>query len=167
MHLGCLRQWLGNKVSRKSTSYVEFLNYDNFSCELCKEELPIVFQIDGKGYNMLAENTVASNPYIIMEGIPSSKSSTKNNMTIKINFKGKNNLVLGRGHEADVRLEDVSISRQHCYINFINNRFELVDNKSKFGTLLKMQPGQKINLQENKLQIARMTLEMTKTCTVN
>jgi hypothetical protein len=39
-----------------------------------------------------------------MEGIPNSKSSTKNNLTIKINFKQKNKLVIGRGHETDVRL---------------------------------------------------------------
>lgn len=34
---------------------VEYLNYDNFSCELCKDELPTIFVVNGKSYNMLNE----------------------------------------------------------------------------------------------------------------
>lgn len=74
----------------------------------------------------------------MLEGIPNEKSSTKNNMTITIKFGEKNSLVIGRGHEADIKLEDVSISRQHCILKFTNRRFELIDNDSKFGTLIKI-----------------------------
>jgi hypothetical protein len=37
-----------------------------------------------------------------------------------------------------------------------------MDNDSKFGTLLKVEAGQKINMSNSKIQIARMTLEMQK-----
>ena len=43
-------------------------------------------------------------------------------------------LKLGRGHEADIRIADVSISRWHATIRFSNGSFLLEDNHSKFGT---------------------------------
>ena len=70
---------------------------------------------------------------------------------------------MGRGHEADVRLEDVSISRQHCLVTFVNGNFEISDNNSKFGTLIKVKAGESVNLNENKIQVARMTLEISST----
>jgi predicted component of type VI protein secretion system len=45
-------------------------------------------------------------------------------------------LKLGRGHESDVRIADVSISRCHATIRFSNGSFLLEDNNSKFGTLI-------------------------------
>ncbi len=43
---------------------------------------------------------------------------------------------LGRGHESDLRINDISVSRCHAIIKFENNKFMLEDNKSKFGTLV-------------------------------
>jgi pSer/pThr/pTyr-binding forkhead associated (FHA) protein len=43
---------------------------------------------------------------------------------------------LGRGHESDLRINDISVSRFHAKIKFENNKFMLEDNKSKFGTLV-------------------------------
>jgi|LakMenE01Jun11ns_1017448.scaffolds.fasta_scaffold8433878_1 hypothetical protein len=42
-------------------------------------------------------------------------------------------------------------------ITITNGNFELMDNNSKFGTLIKIEPHQKINLHRNKIQVARMT----------
>merc|ERR550537_1778044 len=62
-------------------------------------------------------------------------------------------LKLGRGHESDVRIADVSISRCHATIRFQRGQFLLEDNKSKFGTLVAMkkprllEPGANISIQ--------------------
>lgn len=42
----------------------------------------------------------------------------------------------GRGHESDVRIPDVSISRHHATIKFVEGAFFLEDHNSKFGTLV-------------------------------
>jgi pSer/pThr/pTyr-binding forkhead associated (FHA) protein len=44
---------------------------------------------------------------------------------------------LGRGHECEIRITDISVSRNHALIKFIDNSFTVFDNKSKFGTLIK------------------------------
>jgi pSer/pThr/pTyr-binding forkhead associated (FHA) protein len=45
---------------------------------------------------------------------------------------------LGRGHESDIRVSDISVSRCHALIKYSeeNGNFYLEDNLSKFGTLV-------------------------------
>lgn len=43
---------------------------------------------------------------------------------------------LGRGHESDLRINDISVSRCHAMIKFVDGKFVLEDNHSKFGTLV-------------------------------
>lgn len=43
---------------------------------------------------------------------------------------------LGRGHEADVKISDISVSRVHAQISMTPKGFLLDDNSSKFGTLV-------------------------------
>jgi hypothetical protein len=50
---------------------------------------------------------------------------------------GKNTFKLGRGHESDVRVSDISVSRCHAVLKYENDHhFYLEDNLSKFGTLV-------------------------------
>jgi pSer/pThr/pTyr-binding forkhead associated (FHA) protein len=43
---------------------------------------------------------------------------------------------MGRGHDAEIRINDISVSRCHAEIKFEKNAFCLADNSSKFGTLV-------------------------------
>lgn len=45
---------------------------------------------------------------------------------------------LGRGHDADIKLGDISVSRLHALMVMTEKGFVLKDNGSKFGTLLLM-----------------------------
>jgi len=45
---------------------------------------------------------------------------------------------LGRGHDSEVRISDISVSRFHAYIKYMNKKFVIFDNNSKFGTLIKL-----------------------------
>jgi hypothetical protein len=46
---------------------------------------------------------------------------------------------LGRGHDSDVLLSDVSVSRIHCLLSIENKNVFIEDNNSKFGTLVLIQ----------------------------
>ena len=46
--------------------------------------------------------------------------------------------IKGRGHQCEIRVSDISVSRVHAFIRFENGNFVIVDNNSKFGTLVKM-----------------------------
>lgn len=43
---------------------------------------------------------------------------------------------MGRGHESDLRINDISVSRCHALVKYKDGKFTLEDNVSKFGTLV-------------------------------
>jgi pSer/pThr/pTyr-binding forkhead associated (FHA) protein len=43
---------------------------------------------------------------------------------------------VGRGHDSDIRVSDISVSRYHARIKYQDGQFLLEDNTSKFGTLV-------------------------------
>jgi pSer/pThr/pTyr-binding forkhead associated (FHA) protein len=51
-----------------------------------------------------------------------------------------NNLLIvqGRVQECDIKLNDISVSRHHATIHIKNTSLQIVDNKSKFGTLVQV-----------------------------
>ena len=53
----------------------------------------------------------------------------------------KKSIKIGRGADSDVRVtEDISVSRNHAFIHRDGNgHYYLLDNKSKFGTLMQLQ----------------------------
>ncbi len=48
---------------------------------------------------------------------------------------------IGRGHESDVRLPDISVSRFHALIKLAHDGFYVEDHGSKFGTLALIRHG--------------------------
>lgn len=52
---------------------------------------------------------------------------------------GPEGIKLGRGHECQIRITDISVSRNHARIKMNADGFYLYDNKSKFGTLVRDQ----------------------------
>ncbi len=53
-----------------------------------------------------------------------------------VNMLHVNDIKLGRGHDADVRVTDISVSRFHASLRkTAKGYFVLEDNHSKFGTL--------------------------------
>ena len=66
---------------------------------------------------------------------------------------------MGRGHDSDVRINDISVSRTHSCLTLNNKKILLKDYKSKFGTLILVQ--NEIEVKENKLslQIGRSYFE--------
>ena len=71
--------------------------------------------------------------YIVIESV------TLQNIRIihVISMKERQFIRVGRGHDADIRVTDISVSRFHAKINRSEDgQFYVEDNKSKFGTLI-------------------------------
>lgn len=63
---------------------------------------------------------------------------------------------LGRGHDSDLRINDISVSRQHAVIRFKQDGFYLQDNMSKFGTLVLVRKRLPLNVSVTKaVQVGR------------
>jgi len=64
---------------------------------------------------------------------------------------------IGRGHDVDIRVTDISVSRFHAKINLNEDgHFYVEDNRSKFGTLVQIRkPQQLLKNKSNYLQMGR------------
>ena len=61
------------------------------------------------------------------------------NAIFVISLKLKDYLIIGRANNSDIRLKDVSVSRNHSMISYFDGNFYIEDIGSKFGTLLLIQ----------------------------
>ena len=59
--------------------------------------------------------------------------------------ENKTSFKLGRGHESEVRINDISVSRFHALIKYKDDGFYIEDNNSKFGTIALMRERLKLD----------------------
>lgn len=86
--------------------------------------------------------------YLVMESLPLERNSSR---TIHILGFSENERQyrMGRGHDSEVRVNDISVSRTHAIINYTPAGIFIKDNGSKFGTLV-MCKNQQIQLIKSK-----------------
>ena len=70
-------------------------------------------------------------------------------------------ITIGRGHESDVRINDISVSRSHASLKYNSQTGKLLlkDLKSKFGTLVLLKRPIEIREAKIHLQIGRTYIE--------
>ena len=104
-------------------------------CEICKHQYPLAVNWVGpNAYLSKIEET--DNPYIILEALERDKNNTRG-VSLML-FSANEEFKLGRGHESDIKIHDISVSRCHACISYADGEFYLKDNQSKFGTLVQI-----------------------------
>jgi len=75
----------------------------------------------------------------------------------------RNTFKLGRGHESDVRVSDISVSRCHAILKYEpDHNFYLEDNLSKFGTLVLAKSAIELEADQTQaVQIGRSVISFT------
>lgn len=83
------------------------------------------------------DDTKLGKNYIVLETL-----NKENNLTgalhILVFDQEKREVTIGRGSESHVRISDISVSRTHAIIELRDNKIFVRDNRSKFGTLVRM-----------------------------
>lgn len=100
---------------------------------------PYTFKIGQQIYKIIdlsqeIAQTSSSN-YILLESMPLDKNTSRNIHLLKVTSE-QSEFKLGRGHESQVRINDISVSRCHAIIKCKPDGFYIEDNTSKFGTII-------------------------------
>ena len=164
IHLNCLRKWLTSKVALKSSSInnIYCYSFQYLECEICKSIIPEQVEYRGKIISLLDFKEIEP-PYLVLQTMNQYYSQNNNNLEYNgifvISFKTKNYLIIGRANNSDIKLNDISVSRNHSIISYNNGDFYIDDIGSKFGTLLLIQndilflPYKEINIQTGKINL--------------
>lgn len=99
--------------------------------------------------------------YIILESLNQLKDNN-NLKSIHVIVLQDQKITLGRGHESDVRINDISVSRTHAVLHFnqLSGKILIRDLKSKFGTLALLKNNVQVREKKLHLQIGRSYLEV-------
>jgi hypothetical protein len=105
IHLNCLKQWLNGKRTSRHSEEITTYCWKQVECELCKMRLPFVVKHQGQPLDLL-EYEKPTKPYFVLESV------TAQNLKI-VHVVTKNLVCIGRGLENDIRITDISVSREH------------------------------------------------------
>lgn len=146
IHLDCLRQWLSSKIAVKTSydSLITAYSFKEFQCEICKSTLPHRIKVNGEIISLINIEDVTT-PYLVLESIPHQFHINTNSRDNAINIyvvrftEAKSEIKIGRSNDAELRLSDISVSRNHSCLIYRKGHFFIQDLRSKFGTLLLLQ----------------------------
>jgi len=159
-HYDCIKMWMQTKLSQKGneSNTVTSYNIKSFNCEICKTPYPFRFRIENKEhiYDLIDIVRPEGKNYIILESLNQMKDNN-NVKSIHVIILDGNTVSIGRGHESDVRVNDISVSRLHACLNFnpVTGKISIRDYKSKFGTLVLFKNQVMVTEKKMQLQIGR------------
>ena len=138
IHLNCLKHWINTRSFDKieSNELCSIYIIKPVECELCKTKFPDFIRHNGKLFSLLDFQYEYKN-YLTLESLTLDKN--KNKFLYVICLENNKKIKLGRGHDSDILLSDISVSRIHCVISTENKNVYIEDNNSKFGTLILIQ----------------------------
>jgi hypothetical protein len=138
IHLKCLKHWINTRSFDKvdSSGICTIYIVNPAECEICKTKFPDFIRHNGKLYSLI-DFQHEFKSYLALESLSVDKNKNKFLYVISLENNGK--IRLGRGHDSDVLLSDVSVSRIHCLLSIENKNVFIEDNNSKFGTLILIQ----------------------------
>lgn len=194
VHLKCLRKWMDGRLSvnngsdqtHESGATTVSYFWRNLDCELCKVsyptsvECPSASNVNEVEWVDLYELPKPEKPYIVLESnirVPATASGSSSAGVPGVTFqkglhimslsKARPSVVVGRGHEADVRINDISVSRFHAIIRLVQvnasgngglkkQQIVIEDRGSKFGSLvavkgpIPLEPGVPVSIQSGR-----------------
>lgn len=161
-HFLCLKQWLSTQKQKKELGENVISYYwKKFECEICKQAYPYIFKVDKLLYKLIEIEKPKQPYYICMESLPLDKNTSRMIHMLAVSPE-KERFKLGRGHESEVRVNDISVSRCHAIIKYRPEGFYVEDNISKFGTIVLVKGP--LVLEEDKtkaVQIGRTVVSFT------
>mmetsp|Transcript_34470 Transcript_34470/g.60498 ORF Transcript_34470/g.60498 Transcript_34470/m.60498 type:complete len:420 (-) Transcript_34470:871-2130(-) len=135
IHIECLKHWLKSKVVVKQDGATSSFYWKTLQCELCKEALSSLVRVNDRDFDLL-EVPKPETPFIILEDM---RRDLRHERCLHVTaLIDSTPVYLGRSHESEIRISDISVSRRHASIRFEDSSYILEDFKSKFGTLIRM-----------------------------
>ena len=158
IHIECLRDWLNSRRTTKENLTVKTYCWKALDCELCKTQFPDRISAENGKFIELVSYEKPDLEYFILESVTS-----QNIKIIHVIYMANRTMIkVGRGHDCEIRITDISVSRFHALFKK-NSRgdFILEDNNSKFGTLsLVRRPVMLDKSCINYFQVGRTILEL-------
>lgn len=112
-----MKNWLDLKVQGKNTTNIASYYWKTFECELCKNAYPYIFKVGQQTYKLVNIKRPETNRYVVMESLPLEKNSSRTIHVLTFTDEVLK-MKMGRGHDSEIRVNDISVSRIHAFLNY-------------------------------------------------
>jgi len=133
VHLKCIQNWVKSKLNMQQNKNIVTIFWKNLYCELCKKKFPLNITHHGQELSLIPIGNKISGSYVVIESFSKEKDSTGIHL---IDLSSNQDFKMGRGHDCDLKIPDISVSRVHALLVVSKGKLYLKDNLSKFGTLV-------------------------------
>lgn len=135
IHYRCLKPWVRSKVAIHRENCLTSYRWKALKCRVCRAELPFALNYQATALRLFDFDPVQA-PYIVLESWEENPRAPKAVHVISLS-EGRS-IRLGRHGDCDICLHDITVSRCHAWIRFLEGEFWIEDNSSKFGTLVQV-----------------------------
>lgn len=122
IHFKCLKDWLNTKKQLKEEENYTTLYYKTFECEICKTPYPYIFKAkvnDREKTYSLVDFKKPQGDYLILESLNFEKNQSRIiHFVHPLNHIQAMNFKIGRGHDSELRINDISVSRCHATVKY-------------------------------------------------
>ena len=163
IHYECLKNWIRVKMQKKEETSIVSYVWKQFECEICKKAYPYTFKSNGKKFKLVDVPIPEEGNFLLLQSLTFEKNSSRM-VHLLMPKEAKVEFVIGRGHDSDMRVSDISVSRCHAMIKYNRElkQFQLEDNLSKFGTLVLANDPFNLHLNHTTaIQIGRSVISFT------
>ena len=117
IHYECLKFWLQQKMAKKEEGNLISYMWKQFECEICKTPYPYVFKSNGNRYRLVDVDIPKEKNFLWLESLTFEKNSSR---MVHVIMPDQAHTVfkMGRGHESDLRVSDISVSRCHALLKY-------------------------------------------------
>lgn len=167
IHFTCLKSWLNLKLVSQQTNQLRSYYWKSFECEICKTTYPCKKPIElmcivciehlSTKYYLADVAKPEKGSFVLLESLIHEKNTSRI-VNVIMPSEEKNSFKLGRGHESDVRITDISVSRFHAWLKCTKDGYYIEDNNSKFGTLALVQNVELNTSQSRAVQVGRTAI---------
>jgi hypothetical protein len=137
-HVGCLGDHMNRHVNiikrKNSVTY----QWKDVKCPDCNYDYPKQIRMGQEIIDMIDIKRPKFPCLVLEKTSKREKNRVYTHEIVILRAKKHEPLVLGHGPNSDLRMADISTSVNHAQINFVDNRFLIFDNNSRFGTLLEL-----------------------------
>ena len=166
IHLSCLKKSIKLKYNKKSTNSLEMFLFQNYACEICLTPYPKYIVYKTNVYYLIDIDVNKFENYVLCD-LSKYTENNKNRQIMHfgyIMFKIDDNkeLTLGRKKNNDIKLKDISVSRNHCVIIKKDDNLFIKDLGSKFGTMKYIKDSIELKLKQQIILLCgRHEMELT------
>ncbi|KRX09048.1 SMAD/FHA domain [Pseudocohnilembus persalinus] len=138
LHLKCIQKWVERqfKIKTYNNNHITVYFWKKLKCELCKTPFKTELQFNDIIYSII-NIPKPKGSYLMLQLKGSDKKQERGIFIVDLSVK--DTLKIGRTHDCDIKLNDISVSRVHAILQLQNNELYIEDYGSKFGTLVLLQ----------------------------